>query len=303
MSEARVATHDAPFFFTGSKGRKLFGFLHVPKIKPGQAPLVGLVHVHPFGEEKQMAHAVTVRTARQMAEAGFAVLRFDFSGCGDSEAELDEVTVEEWLEEIALAMQELKDRTGVTQVILWGLRSGAGLILAYLNEAVSEAQKPKGILLWQPQDNLEMAMHQFLRQKIGTALAAAGINAGSSTALMQGSGAASNVPTVKGLLGDLSQGNRVEVMGYPLRDPLVQGFISRKRPTPELPKFDVEILALGAAAEPTPAIATLAGNLRATGADVGLTSIIGTSFWDAYWRYDEPPFIASTLERMQLRWG
>ena len=70
------------FFFEGSNERKLLGFLHQPI---NNCKETGIVYCHPFAEEKNCSHFVTARAAGEFARLGYPVLRFDFSGCGDSE--------------------------------------------------------------------------------------------------------------------------------------------------------------------------------------------------------------------------
>ena len=63
-----------------SGGVSLHGVLHLPAEPSGRA----LVFIHPFAEEKKCAHRSMVDAARACAAAGWAVLRFDLRGCGDS---------------------------------------------------------------------------------------------------------------------------------------------------------------------------------------------------------------------------
>ena len=70
---------EEPFIFRRDDV-SLFGMLH----KPAGSPRLGFVTCHPFAEEKLWSHRVFVSAARALAQAGHAVLRFDFSGAGDS---------------------------------------------------------------------------------------------------------------------------------------------------------------------------------------------------------------------------
>jgi pimeloyl-ACP methyl ester carboxylesterase len=67
-----------------------------------------------------------VRLARSLARAGRPVLRFDFSGVGDSEARRDTVRFETGaVEDTRLAMDLLAEREGCTRFATLGLCSGA----------------------------------------------------------------------------------------------------------------------------------------------------------------------------------
>ena len=67
-----------------------------------------------------------VRVARRLAASGFLVLRFDFSGLGDSEARHDKLPVDEAaVSETVDAMDFLSATYGVDRFLLIGLCSGA----------------------------------------------------------------------------------------------------------------------------------------------------------------------------------
>lgn len=95
-----------------------------PSAESGPLPAVILLNaglLHRVGPNR-----LHVKLARAMASAGFATLRFDFSGVGDSPPRtdrngLDEGTVSETRE----AVDFLEHAFGVSQVILLGLCSGA----------------------------------------------------------------------------------------------------------------------------------------------------------------------------------
>ena len=130
-------------FFPGSGNRNLFGCLHYAD---PQANLTGIVFCHPFAEEKNMSHSAVVKAARMFVAAGFAVFRFDFSGCGDSEGDLEFSSVEDWLQDLDAAIDIFQKKTGISQCLLWGLRSGGGLTLLYEQYEKNIA----GLILWQP---------------------------------------------------------------------------------------------------------------------------------------------------------
>ena len=67
-----------------SADTELVGTLSLPQGPPCGAVLM----VHPFGEEKKFAHRVLTAASWQLAEAGFAALRFDLSGLHSGSATL-----------------------------------------------------------------------------------------------------------------------------------------------------------------------------------------------------------------------
>ena len=126
----------AIYFDSGE--HKLFGWLHLPEGGP-RADL-GLVICAPFGYEAVCAHR-SIRAFAEMAAAqGVPALRFDFLGTGDSadiQPEADQLEL--WTADVTAAVGELRQRTGVPQVCLLGLRLGATLatLAARRTEAVT----------------------------------------------------------------------------------------------------------------------------------------------------------------------
>ncbi len=76
------------------------------------------------------SHRQFVLLARRLADAGFAVLRFDFRGMGDSHGH--QRTFENLDDDIAAAITTLgAEVPEVKRVVLWGLRDGASASLLY----------------------------------------------------------------------------------------------------------------------------------------------------------------------------
>lgn len=114
-------------FYFGPSGSSLYGAYHEPV---GQRRNEGIVLCYPFGQEYMRAHRSFRRLAINLAARGFAVLRFDFRGTGDSSGDMQGVSAEDWLRDIQCAVQELKDIAAVSSVSLIGLRLGAVLAAA-----------------------------------------------------------------------------------------------------------------------------------------------------------------------------
>jgi exosortase A-associated hydrolase 2 len=265
-----MAAREEMFFFEGSGGRKLLGFLH-PASSPSKG--LGLVYCHPFAEEKNQSHVIAVRAARRLAATGVAVLRFDFSGCGDSEGDLADASADDWLEEIGRAADLLKAKTGVARVGFWGLRAGANL--AALHAATrSDAALA---MLWQPLPDLKTFATQFLRQKL-----ASGIAAGAVTG------------TVKDLVEKLEAGETVEVMGYPIKHRLYASLANKNAgPAKSAYAFPVGVFAFGEDETPPDWIKRMAEGVKANDAPAALIHVREEPFWDRYWRWDAPETAAS----------
>jgi len=70
-----------------------------------------------------------VLLARELAHAGFPVVRFDYRGMGDSDGAFR--TFETVDDDIAMAIAALERESGAARVVLWGLCDGASAALMY----------------------------------------------------------------------------------------------------------------------------------------------------------------------------
>lgn len=131
-----------PLFF-GVSDQPLFGWLHAPS---GRAPRrTGVVLCAPFGQEYVLAHRALHGCARLLADAGFAALRFDWFGTGDSAGMLEEADLDRWQQDLAAAARTLTERAGCDDVALVGMRVG-GTLAALASEALELA----ALVLWDP---------------------------------------------------------------------------------------------------------------------------------------------------------
>jgi pimeloyl-ACP methyl ester carboxylesterase len=132
-----------PFFF-GPVARQLFGVYHAP-LAPTPTP-AAVVLCPPFGQEYMRTHRALRQLAVQLAMAGHHVLRFDYSGTGDSAGDGAAVTIDAWLEDVETAIDEIRDTTGITDVALIGLRIGA-MLAATTARRRTDVTK---LVLWDP---------------------------------------------------------------------------------------------------------------------------------------------------------
>jgi len=91
---------------------QLSGVLHLPLCKENEKK-PAIVICHGFIGSKVGQHRIFVKTARKLCAAGFVVLRFDFSGCGESTGEYREVTITQQLEETRIAIDVLISQPNV----------------------------------------------------------------------------------------------------------------------------------------------------------------------------------------------
>jgi alpha/beta superfamily hydrolase len=67
--------------------------------------------------------------AKQLSDAGLHVLRFDYHGTGDSSGEVGAGQFDVWVNDVALAADELLEISGVDSLTVVGLRTGAQLAI------------------------------------------------------------------------------------------------------------------------------------------------------------------------------
>ena len=121
-----------PVTFHNYDGLKLFGMVHTPDSgKPRPIPIILL---SPGIKSRVAPHRLYVRLARHFSSLGFVVLRFDFSGLGDSEGTVEESLVADfygsvqtgrYVNDTRAAMDWMQNEYKVSRFILGGLCGGA----------------------------------------------------------------------------------------------------------------------------------------------------------------------------------
>jgi uncharacterized protein len=128
-----------------SKSNKLFGIIHLPEMN---IPAPAVLMLHGFGSNKIGTHRRYVDMASRLAKVGIACFRFDFSGAGDSEGEIGNVTIDDLVEDALVATQFLQNHPCIDRKKLGILGSSLGGSLAILVSAKTKAFIAQA--LWAP---------------------------------------------------------------------------------------------------------------------------------------------------------
>jgi len=183
--------NEKPLFFSNGN-YQLFGVLHYPLNDNLKG---GFVFCHAFAEEKLWTHRVFVSFARELAKEGYAVLRFDHYGHGDSQGDFKEATIEHYKSDIAASIDFIKNKVPeLKKVSLLGQRFGATLA-AIITESREDIDK---LILWDPILDGSRYMQEMLRINLTTQLAVYG-----KVTVMRDA-----------LVESMKQGNTVNIDGY-----------------------------------------------------------------------------------------
>ena len=126
----------------GPSERPLFGWLHLPD---GGKARGAIVCCPPLGTEALSSYRALRQLAVELEAAGFAVLRFDYAGTGDSAGAGDEEALGAWRASIRQALTFVR-RLGLERTGLVGLRLGATLAAF---EAAADGNVD-AVALWDP---------------------------------------------------------------------------------------------------------------------------------------------------------
>jgi exosortase A-associated hydrolase 2 len=234
------------------------------------------VHAPAFAEEMNRSRRMVAQQSRMLASAGFAVLRPDLTGCGDSEGEFREASWSVWLDDLQFVIDWTKRQPGAVEAPtwLWGHRAGA------LLACEAAARHPDcRLLFWQPATSGRSLLRQFLR------LGSAGLRAAGK----QGT-------TLEQMLSQLRDGRDVDVAGYRVSAALAAGLDAAHLAPPPRP-VSVAWLEVSRQAgdEPSPAMASAAKAWGELGHHVRFTKVRGPAFWETAEIEDAPDLLAATL--------
>jgi len=166
MSEPLSPSTPAPAAYPvvfGEDRHQLFGWFHPPAVLAGQTRDCLVVMCNPIGYDAICTHRHYRVLARQLADAGFAVLRYDHHGTGDSAGtDEDPERFPSWIKDVSTAVAFGKQTSGASHVSLFGVRMGATLALA----AAMDTPLADSLVVWAafPSGSLYLREMRALRQ-------------------------------------------------------------------------------------------------------------------------------------------
>jgi len=128
--------------FFGEPSHRLYGVYHPPQRVRTVA--TGVLLCYPAGGEYIRIHRAYRWLADQLAARGFHVLRFDYTGQGNSAGTFGQAGLGRWITDASVALEELVASTGIAQVCVLGVRIGA-LVAA----ALAPRPEVRRLVLWE----------------------------------------------------------------------------------------------------------------------------------------------------------
>lgn len=124
-------------------------------------PLARVLLVGSFASERHLSYIPWVRWARYLAARGVECLRYDYRGIGESTGVFEEMSFENWLDDVERLAEWLKSRRPEAPLILHGLELG-GLLAA----KVFEGGVGDGLLLWAAPLTANQALRATLLRRV-----------------------------------------------------------------------------------------------------------------------------------------
>lgn len=127
--------------YFGSSAKQLLGIYSPPAGAVERDAAVLICHAGP--QEYMRSYWALRQLAVRLAAAGFHAFRFDYYGTGDSAGASADGDLDQWRQDVATALEELRDVSGVRRPSLVGFRLGATL-------AAQAPLRVRDLVLWEP---------------------------------------------------------------------------------------------------------------------------------------------------------
>ncbi|MGQ9661283.1 MAG: alpha/beta fold hydrolase [Kiritimatiellia bacterium] len=277
------------------EGRKLHGMLYLPS----QSESVGAaLFCHPLFEERKSAHRVMVETARACSAAGLLVLRFDYTGTGDSSGNFTDCSLAMWLQDMRTAVEFLRHCADGLPLGLLGVRAGATMAVCFATglfhlpastSMLPTERSTHGIsflTLWEPILKGSDYLQELFRKKLIKEMMTTG----------------SGRTTKTRILRELSQGRAVDLDGYALSATLYHD-LTRLELGTRITELNVPTLFLHFApgGRQSPDIDRLRTAISQANLPAEVYTIPEQPFWNSIGVVQSPEAIRVTVEWLQER--
>ncbi len=151
-------TEKSYYIYCENKEEHLYCSTFLPQ---NNQALSGVVMVMPIGYERLRCYMEMFNFARELACAGYPVIIFDYRGEGESCGEFKDYDIETRLQDIKLAVTELRSTTNVKNICFFGVRLGAVLTML-----IAQELKVEKVILCDPVCNMHKYANVLLKSNI-----------------------------------------------------------------------------------------------------------------------------------------
>jgi alpha-beta hydrolase superfamily lysophospholipase len=147
--------------FANKRSENLVGVWHQPVKKPRAT----IVMLHGWSGTRCGPHQMLTRAARLFCDQGYAALRFDFAGRGDSDGDTELATLATMQGDTRAAVKLVRERSDAP-ILFLGLCSGCEIVVAAANDSGAEADV-SGAILWSAPVFAALPSEQLAAKKRG----------------------------------------------------------------------------------------------------------------------------------------
>ena len=137
-------------------GEHLYTVLH-----RAEDPVARILLVSSFASERHSSYTPWVRWARYLAARRIECLRYDYRGIGESTGAFEQMSFDNWSEDVKLLAGWLKDRSPDLPLVLHGLEMGALLSGKAFTAGLGDA-----LVLWSAPGNANEVLRPALLRRI-----------------------------------------------------------------------------------------------------------------------------------------
>jgi len=150
-----MPSREEPFSFVCG-GQRLYGILHRPQGEERRGVLV----LHGWAGYRIGPGRLLVQLGRNLAERGFAVLRFDFRGRGESEGEAEAATLSSMVADAQAALTAFREALSLPRITPLGVCSGGEVAFGLL-----EREEVDSCIFWSvPLSTQQVVVAQQVRR-------------------------------------------------------------------------------------------------------------------------------------------